>query len=210
MTMRDAFVAGYAPSAASPYYSGLALLAEAARGAEGELAHRIGQESDEVVRRRDDALARLDRTADALAALGAPAPDRPADATEYAGWVESVFATADAVLAAGSAGSVAHLLGHVLGEGMATLDALAIVWRLREAAPDHVLLRVQAESLEHERATAERRLGKLAAHPLLPATVQRATASAARAIADRESFDASARALTDHALVIESGLQGGS
>ena len=44
MTLRDAFVAGYSPSAASPYYSSLVLLAEAARGADDDLAQRIGDQ----------------------------------------------------------------------------------------------------------------------------------------------------------------------
>jgi len=206
MSMRDAFVAGYSPSAASPYYSTLTLLAEAARGADQELAQRIGDERDRAVGRRDDALAHLDRTDQALAALGARPPEGPVDATGYADWVESVFAAADTVLAPGSAESVAHLLGHVLGEGMATLDALAVVARLRDAAPDHMLLRVQAQSLEHERATAERRLGKLAAHVLLPAAVQASTASAAQAIAHPDGLDAAAQALGDHAWVIQSDL----
>lgn len=204
--MRDAFRAGYAPSAASPYFSSLALLAEAARAADDGLARRIGEESDGVVSRREEALANVDRTAGALAALGVPAPDRPADATEYAGWVESVFEAANAALAPGSAESVAHLLGHVLGEAVATLDALAVLGRLREAAPDHMLLRVQGQSLEHERATAQRRLGKLAAHALLPATVQASTASAAQAMATPDSFDAAAKTLADHAWVIETDL----
>lgn len=204
--MRDAFVAGYSPSAASPYYSGLALLAEASRAADGPLRNRIGAESDVVVLRRDAALAHVDRAADALAALGAPSPPPPTDVTEYPEWVEAVFDAVNGTVAAGSPESVAHLLGHVLGEGLATLDALAVVWRLREAAPDHVLLRVQGSSLEQERATAERRLGRLAEHAVLPAGARTAAASAERAIRCPDSFDDAARALAELAWVIEAAI----
>lgn len=204
MNQREAFVAGYAPAAASPYYSGLALLAEAARVAGANLLRQIGDESDHVVGRRDGALAQIDRAADALAALGAPAPGPPADVADYPGWAEAVFDAANAAVAPGSPEAVAHLLGHVLGEGMATLDAVAILSRLRRLAPDHVLLRVQGDSLEHERATAARRLGRLASHPLLAAAAQVATAAAAHDIADRNrSADDRADALRRHADVIE-------
>jgi hypothetical protein len=204
--MRDAFVAGYAPSAASPYYNGLTLLAEASRAADPNLLRQIGDESDQVVERRDEAFTHVDRTADALAALGVPSPAPPPEVADYPEWVEAVFDAVNGAIRPGSADAVAHLLGHVLGEGMATLDALAIVWRLREAAPDHMLLRIQGSSLENERATAERRLGRLASHPLLPAAVQTATASAAHRITNPDSFRDEAHGLAEVAWVIESAL----
>jgi len=206
VTRRDAFVAGYAPSAASPYYSGLLLLSEASRAADANLLRQIGEESDHVVGRRDEALTYVDRAADALAALGVPPPRPPGEVADYPEWVEAVFDAVNGAVRPGSAEAVAHLLGNVLGEGMATVDALAILWRLREAAPDHMLLLIQGSSLENERATAERRLGRLAAHPLLPPAVQTATASAAHRITSPDSFRDAAQALVDVAWVIESAI----
>ncbi len=172
MSQRRAFVAGYAPSAASPYYSSLQLLGEASRGAATGLLERIGDESDRVVALRGAAAAEVARAGAALAALGAVVPPPPAGAEAYPDWVEAVFGGVSGALEPGSPEAVAHLLGHVLGEAMATLDALAVVARLQGVAAEHLLLRVQAQSLEHERARAERRLGRLAAHPLLHESAQ--------------------------------------
>src|SRR2546430_2704127 len=85
-------------------------------------------------------------------------------------------------MAAYSSEAVIHLLGWVLGEAVATLDAIAILSRLRELAPEHVWMRWQGESLEGERKTLERRLARLAAHPLLPEPVQVAAALASHAV----------------------------
>lgn len=205
--LRDAFVAGYAPPAAGPYFNGLELLAEASRGADISLAKQIGTERDLVVQKRDAALARLDYVEMLVAALGVDAIARPIDAGGYAAWAEAVFEAVNAALEPGSAESVAHLLGYVMGEAMATLDALAIVARLRPYAPEHLWLRLQRDSLEHERTTAERRLGRLAAHPLLPEPVQTATAMAAHHTADRSLLhDDAARAVAEQAAMIEAML----
>lgn len=201
MTLRDAFIAGYAPSAASLYFSSLLLLAETSRIADSDLVARIGDESDRVVLLRDGALAEVERAGGALCRLSVEPPDRPAQADSYSGWAEAVFEAVNATLPPGSAEAVAHLLGHVLGEGMATVDALAVLSRLREVAPDHVLLLLQAESLEHERATAQRRMGRLAAHPLLPAAAQLEVASAAH-----DMVGGTAGALAGRAQAIESAL----
>ena len=180
VTARDAFVAGYAPSAASPYFSSLALLGEAARGADEALLHRIGEVSDRIVLLADAARANVARAEAAMARLGVRRrPPPPTDADSYGDWVEAAFAAVTDALTPGSPEAVAHLLGHVLGEGMATLDAVAVLAELQDVAADHLLMRVQAQSLEQERATAERRLTKLAAHPLLPAAVQALAATAA-------------------------------
>jgi hypothetical protein len=95
-----------------------------------------------------------------------------------------VFDAFNEVIPPGSAQAVAYLLGHVLGEAMAVLDAFAILSRLRVGSPEHLLLRAQAESLEAERSTAERRLGRLASHELLPARVQAEVAMAAHVVAE--------------------------
>lgn len=179
---RTAFAAGYAPRAASPYFSGLELLTQAARAADLELDKRIGEERERVVQRRDEALARLDETERLLAQVGAQPVARPPDAAGYAMWTDAVFDAFNEVIPPGSPEAVAYLLGHVLGEAMAVLDAFSILSRLREGSPDHLLLRVQGESLEGERVTAERRLGRLASHESLPERVQAEVAMAAHVV----------------------------
>jgi len=218
--LREAFVAGWVPPAAGPYFNGIELLAEADRGAPVELARRIGGERERVVQQRDAALAGLDRADDLQVALGIPAQPRPQTPEEFGAWAESVFtAVTDhiaAVHGAGSAHSVVHLLGYVLGEAAATLDAVAVLDRLRDLAPDHLWMRVQADSLERERETGERRLARLASHELLPEPVRTSTAQAAHAVAEAapsgsyEGQAARARAamqeLVEQAAAIEANL----
>ena len=180
----DAFIAGYSAPAAGPYFNGLELLGIADRGADLHMGKRIGLERDRVVRLRDDCLARLEEAEDALVRLGAIGPERPADSGGFEAWAEAVFAAANDVLASESAEAVTHLLGYVLGEAYATLDALALLSRLRDTSPDDLWMRVQDLSLEQERATAERRLARLAAHALLPTPVQVAAGLAGHAVSD--------------------------
>lgn len=184
MNARLAFAAGYAPRAASPYFTGLELLAQASRASDLELEKQIGEERDRVVQRRDEALARLDETEQLLADAGAQPVARPPDASAYEAWTDAVFDAFNEVIEPGSAQAVLYLLGHVLGEAMAVLEAFAVLSRLREVSPDHLLLRAQGESLESERSTAERRLARLASHALLPPPVQEATAMAAHVVAE--------------------------
>lgn len=181
---RTAFRVGYDPQVAGLYFNGLELLAEADRDADGRTAAQVGEERERVVGQREAALARLDETDRRLAALGARPVPRPQSAGNYAAWTEAVFDAARDAMASDSPEAVAHLLGWVLGEAVATLDVLAILSRLREMDPEHLWMRLQADSLERERQTAERRLGRLAAHPLLPEAAQVATALAAHAVAE--------------------------
>jgi hypothetical protein len=180
----DAFGAGFAPQVAGLYFNGLILLDEMGRGAEGRLATLVGEERERVVGRREAALARMEETDDRLARLGARPVSRPDGAGEYTTWTEAIFDTVRDVMASDSPEAVAHLLGWVLGEAIATLDVVAILSRLREIEPEHLWMRLQGDSLERERQTAERRLSRLAAHPLLPEPVQVATALAAHAVAE--------------------------
>jgi hypothetical protein len=195
----QAFLLGYLPRAAGPYFNGLELLAEAARtaGEETQVAIRIGEERERVVARRDEALHALDGVEDLLAAAGVPAVVRPHDAGEYAAWADGVFDAVSGAVPGESIEAVHHLLGFVLGEALATVDAIAILARLRELAPDHLWVRLQGDSLERERATAERRLGRLASHPLLAPAVQEAAARAAHHAAERDT-----RGLADQAAAI--------
>ncbi|MCA1692514.1 MAG: hypothetical protein LC733_10060 [Actinobacteria bacterium] len=181
-SLRTGFVAGYAPQVAGLYFNGLELLAEAARGADVPLGAQVGGERERVVGQREAALGRLDEVAELAAALGAAAVPRPEDAGAYSAWAEEVFDAVRETMAGDSPMAVVHLLGFVMGEAVATLDLLAILSRLREVAPDHLWMRWQAESLEGERKTAERRLGRLAAHPALPEPGQVASALAAHAV----------------------------
>ena len=181
--LRRPFLVGYLPQMAGLYFNALELLTQVARGADGRLAIQVGEERERVVGQRDEALSRVEETAAQLSALGAPAVDRPADAATYAGWTEAVFEAAQGAVEPGSPEAVAHLLGYVLGEAVATLDVIAILSRLRQLDPDHLFLHLQGESLERDRTRVERRLGKLAAHPILPEEVQVATALAAHAVA---------------------------
>ena len=182
MKLRDAYLAGYVPRVSGQYFNGLELLAEASRGAELALAKGVGEERERVVAKRQAALAGLDQTEELLERARADKVARPGDAGGYESWSEGVFESVTEVMAAYSPEAVAHLLGWVLGESVATLDAIAILSRLRELAPEHVWMRWQGESLEGERKTLERRLARLAAHPLLPEPVQVATARAAHAV----------------------------
>ncbi len=186
--LRTAFLAGYVPPSSGPYFNGLELLAQAERGATVELARQIGAERDQVVARRDAALAGLDRSEALLGELGIEPPARPEEAAGFEAWAEAVFAVvADALAArhgAGSPQAVAHLLGYVMGEAVAILEASALLERVRDLAPDHLLMRFQADSLERERQTATRRLGRLASHDGLPEAVRTATALAAHAAAE--------------------------
>jgi hypothetical protein len=178
----DAYLAGYAPQVAGLYFNGLELLAEADRGAAVTLAKAVGEEREKVVARREGALSDLDRTERLQASLGAEPVARPEDAGGYEAWTEEVFESVTAAMAAYSPEAVAHLLGYVLGEAVATLDVIAILSRLRHVDPEHVWMRWQGESLEGERQTLERRLARLAAHPLLPEPAQVAAATAAHAV----------------------------
>ena len=104
-----------------------------------------------------------------------------------------MFESVSSGLPPGSAESVAHLLGYVMGEAVATLDAIALLARLREVAPaDTLWMRVQNDSLDRERAQAQRRLGRLASHPLLPDGAQLAAASAAHEVTGQAAASASA------------------
>lgn len=179
MTASEAFRAGYVPPRAGLYFNGLELLAEASRAAGVELARVIGTERDRVVARRDDALALLGEAEALQRALGVEPVEWPADARAYAAWAAAVFARLAPALGPGSPEAVAHLLGYVLGEAVATLDASALLSRLRASRPDNLWMRVQGESLEQERQAAGRRLARLASHPLLPEAVRAATAMAA-------------------------------
>jgi hypothetical protein len=216
-TARDAFIAGYSAPAAGPYFNGLELLAIADRGSDLALAKQIGLERDRAVRTRDECLAHLARAEDAAERLGATPPERPEDASGFAAWAEAAFAATEEVLVAGSAESVAHLLGYVMGEAMATLDAIAILSRLRELDPENLWMRVQGESFEPERATAERRLGRLAGHALLPEPVRTAASLARLAVgeaapegsyAERAAkADTAARAVAEQARAVEEALE---
>ena len=182
--LRPAFRAGYVPQAAGVYFNGIELLAQVGRWAKGRLAIQVGEERERVVGQRDEALALVEETEAHLAALGAHPVERLPDAAGYADWTGAVFDAVQAVVEPGSAAAVAHLLGFVLGEGVATLDVIAVLSRLRALEPEDLFMRLQADSLERDRSTVERRLGKLASHPLLPEPVQVATALAAHAVAD--------------------------
>lgn len=220
--LREAFLAGWAPPAAGPYFNGIELLAEADRGAPVELAKRIGGEREKVVAKRDAALAGLDRAVELQRALGMDPLPRPERSDEFGAWAEAVFAAVTDHVAgaagAGSAASVVHLLGYVLGEAMATLDALAVLCRLRDLAPEHLWMRVQADSLERERETGERRLARLAGHELLSEPVRTATALAAHAVAEAApsgSYEGQAKraevavtVLEEQAAAVESALSG--
>jgi hypothetical protein len=212
----DAFLAGYVPQVAGLYFNGLELLAEADRGADVTLAKAVGEEREKVVARRDDALAGLDRTERLLAVSGADPVPRPEDAGGYESWTEEVFEAITSSMAAYSPEAVAHLLGYVLGEAVATLDVIAILSRLRHVDPEHVWMRWQGESLEGERQTLERRLARLAAHPLLPEAVQVAAATATHAVsgaapsgghaARAARADEAARLVADQAVAAEAAL----
>ena len=188
LSLRAAFLAGFVPPAAGLYFNGLELLAEADRGAGLELAKRIGTEREAVVQKRDAALAGLDQAEELQRDLGLQPVPRPDGSGEFSTWAETVFAAStDAIAEAKTPGSphaIAHLLGYVLGEALATLDAIAVLSRLRDLAPEHLWMRVQGDSLERERETGERRLARLAAHPLLSEEVRTATALAAHAVAE--------------------------
>lgn len=218
--LRTAFLAGWVPPVAGPYFNGIELLAEADRGASVELAKRIGGEREQVVQQRDAAVVNLDRADELQRALGLEPQPRPDRSEEFGAWAEAVFGTVTDHLVTtrgpGSAEGVAHLLGYVMGEALATLDAMAVLCRLRELAPDHLWMRVQADSLERERETGQRRLGRLASHELLPPDVRTATALAAHAVAEAApsgSYEgqaararAAVEALAEQAAVIESAL----
>jgi hypothetical protein len=182
--LRLAFRAGYLAQTAGLYFNGVELLAQVGRAAEGQLAVQVGEERERVVAQRDEALDRVEETEADLAALGAAAVERIPDAGGYSAWTEAVFDAVRTAVEPGSAPAVAHLLGFVLGEAVATLDVIAILSRLRALDPDNLFMRLQADSLERDRTTVERRLGKLASHPLLPEAVQVATALAAHALAE--------------------------
>ncbi|MGH9279282.1 MAG: hypothetical protein ACRD12_14395 [Acidimicrobiales bacterium] len=199
MSMRDSFRAGYIPSLAGRYFNGVQLLTEASRGAGVDLARVIGTEREAVVGRRDEAFALLDEADRLQRAVGVVPLERAEGAAGYAEWSEGVFATVGAALGPGSPEAVAHLLGYVLGEAVATLDAIAILSRLRAVTPDHMRMRVQGDSLERERQTAERRLGRLAAHDLLPEEVRTAAALAAHRV-----FEHAAGLVEEQAAVIQS------
>jgi hypothetical protein len=211
---RIAFVTGYATQVAGLYFNGVALLDEAARGADGPLAIGVGEERERVVGLRDETLRRLDETAAGAAALGAEPVAPPGDASQYSNWAEAVFDAVRARLVPDSSEGVAHLLGFVMGETVAILDVSAVLNRLRELAPEHMWMRFQADSLERERATATRRLGRLAAHPLVPEAAQVATALAAHAASEAAPTggyltrairaDAAARQVAEQAAVVES------
>lgn len=197
MNERDAFRLGSVPPLAGRYYNGLELLAEALRGASVELARVVGDERGRVVARRDEALALVDEAQRLQAAAGVDPVEPPEDAAAYEAWAEAVFATVAPALGDGSPAAVVHLLGYVMGEAVATLDAQAILARLRTVTPDHLWMRVQGDSLERERQTAERRLGRLASHPLLSAPVQSAVALAAHRLSERDL-----RAVEEQATVV--------
>lgn len=201
----QAFLLGYLPRAAGPYFNGLELLSEAARsaGADQAVGIRIGEERERVVAHRDEALAALDRVGDLLAATGVPVVARPQDSGEYAAWADEAFEAVSGAVAGESTEAVHHLLGYVLGEALATLDAIAILAGLRELVPDHLWMRLQGDSLERERATAERRLGRLASHPLLAPPVQEAAARAAHQTGERD-----VHGLAGQAEVISAVLEG--
>jgi hypothetical protein len=182
VTVLEAYLAGYVPQVSGQYFIGLELLAEASRGADVVLAKGVGEERDRMVAKRDDAIAGLDQTERLVATLRGDAVPRPQSSGGYQAWTEAVFEAVTAAMPGQSPQAVAHLLGYVLGEAVATLDAIAILSRLRELAPDHLWMRWQGESLERERATLERRLARLAAHPLVPEPAQEATARAAHAV----------------------------
>jgi hypothetical protein len=187
-----------------------------------ELAKRVGSERERVVRKRDGALAGIDRADELQRALGLEPRPRPDTSEEFGAWAEAVFAAVTdhvaAAAGAGSAAAVAHLLGYVMGEAMATLDALAVLDRLRDLAPDHLWMRVQGDSLERERETAERRLARLAGHELLSEPVRTAAALAAHAVADAAAggdggyaaraarAEAAAQVLVEQAAAIEAAL----
>lgn len=214
--LRPAFRAGYLAQTAGLYFNGLELLTQAARRAEGRLAIQVGEERERVVGRRDESLARLDECEVLLASLEARAVERPVDASAYPAWSEAVFDAVQAAAGPGSPAAVAHLLGFVLGEAVATLDVIAVLSRLRELAPDDLFLRLQADSLERDRSTVARRLGKLAAHPFLPQDVQVATALAAHAVAGgapsgshagrARRSERAAEEVAERASAVESGL----
>jgi hypothetical protein len=201
---------------AGRYFNGLVLLAEAARGADIPLAARVGEERERVVGTRDESLARLDQVEDLQVALGAEPVERPANAEAYPEWAADAFDAFRAAMAGDAPEAVAHLLGYVLGEAGATLDALAILSRLRDVAPEQPLLRLQGDSLERERAVGERRLARLAAHPLLPEAVQLATALAAHVVSEAAPSGSHAgratraedavRRIADQAAAIEAAL----
>lgn len=215
-TVRSAFLAGYAPPAAGLYFNGLELLAQADRGASLDLARQIGEERERVVAKRDEALARVAEAAAAQQRLGVEPVPGPEDSAAFEAWAEAVFERVSSAVGEGTPQAVAHLLGFVLGEAMATLDVIAILSRLRELAPDHLWMHLQADSLERERQTAERRLGRLASHELLPGDVQTATALAAHLVAEAApsgSFsgratraETAAASLAGHATTIELAL----
>jgi hypothetical protein len=202
------------------YFNGIELLGEADRWADVTLGRRIGDERDRVIGRRDDALARLDQAERLSAHLGAEPVARPHDSTEYAAWAEGIFDAVAQALAGDPDEAVAHLLGFVLGEAIATLDVLASLSRLRELAPENMWMRLQADSLERERATAERRLARLAVHPSLPERARTASALAGHVVSEvgpsatasgsetarAARADAAVRSLIEHAASIESAL----
>ena len=216
----EAFLAGWTPPAAGPYFNGVELLAEADRGAPVELAKRIGTEREKVVAKRDAALAGLERADHLQRGLGLEPQPRPGPSEEFGAWAEAVFAAVTDHIAAvrqpGSAAAVVHLLGYVLGEAMATLDAVAVLCRLRDLAPEHLWMRVQADSLEREREAGERRLARLASHELLSEPVRTATALAAHALAEAAPSgsyegqaaraEAAVAALVEQATAIEAAL----
>jgi hypothetical protein len=216
-TLRDAFLAGYAAPAAGLYFNGLELLAVADRTSDLTLGKQIGLERDRVVRLRNTSLARLEEAELALERLGATAPDRPVDSGGFEAWAQAVFDAATEVLVGESAEAVLRLLGYVMGEAEATLDAAAILNRLRELKPGDLWMRVQAESFEQERAAAERRLGRLAAHPLLPEAVQVLAGLAGHVVSEAAptggyaaravKAESAARAVAEQAEAVEAALR---
>lgn len=167
---------GYLPPVAGVWFNTVALVAEG------------GFEDREPVDGYDVALSRLAQIDELATEAGIVAlRPRAEDPADYGAWAEAVFAVASDALGAEPPSAVAHLLGYVLGEAVATLDALAVVNRLRAALPpEHLWVRLQRDSLERERETAERRLGRLATHPLLPEAARESAARAAHLVSRRD------------------------
>lgn len=176
MNQRNSFLLGYLPPVAGVWFNTVALAAEG------------GFDDCEPVGGYDLALTRLARIDELAAEAGIVAlRPRGEDPADYGAWAEAVFAVATDALAAEPPAAVAHLLGYVLGEAVATLDALSVVNRVRAALPpEHLWARLQRDSLERERGTAERRLGRLATHPLLPEAARESAARAAHLVSQRD------------------------
>jgi hypothetical protein len=156
------------------FFNGMGVLSQARKSAPAELAAPLAERERALRAMGPGVVSNVRRTEDLLTAAGLPVPEAPQTIDGYYRWSEKVTPSVHQALLPHANALSAHTLGLVLGDASLSLNLLAIVHHLLDAAPQHPWLLEQAAALLGDLGKDTMRLATILALPkptLPPASV---------------------------------------